>query len=261
MPRLTIAAVAATAAFKKARHRIRLRFRLTIAAVAATAAEIQFDVEASGIAASRLPQSRRLRPSEADQQAMLDLRLTIAAVAATAASVVIVVSAPVILPPHDCRSRGDCGPGNPGKKDDGRYPPHDCRSRGDCGPAFLRHPLAAVAPASRLPQSRRLRLNGSRWRNWKSNPPHDCRSRGDCGVVRAISSVNYSIRLTIAAVAATAALSARRIRAQPITRLTIAAVAATAAVDDDSTCSNMYRLTIAAVAATAASQVGCPRVM
>ncbi len=83
-------------------------------------------------------------------------RLTIAAVAATAA--------------RDANLRGA-----------DLRPPHDCRSRGDCGlePAIVpqserdtRLTIAAVAAtAAALQQALQQGVQ----------PPHDCRSRGDCG--------------------------------------------------------------------------------
>ena len=86
-------------------------------------------------------------------------------------------------------------------------------------------------------------------------PPHDCRSRGDCGEkVFKASSPFAKLRLTIAAVAATAA--AARIRAGgnffQFLRLTIAAVAATAAYLMGEKFPKISAFTIAAVAATAA---------
>jgi len=63
-----------------------LQNRLKIAAVAATAASNMSYPNASPIAASRLPQSRRLRPNTGYVAAHTSL-----------------------TPPQDCRSRGDCG--------------------------------------------------------------------------------------------------------------------------------------------------------
>ena len=62
----------------------------------------------------------------------------------------------------------------------GASSPHDCRSRGDCG------------------ARQRGRI---RW----FFPPHDCRSRGDCGEAHGKLVTTEKDRLTIAAVAATAA--------------------------------------------------------
>jgi len=155
--------------------------RLKIAAVAATAAE---DVSPAIIpvdAASRLPQSLRLRQLAWSQRALekrcrlkiaavaataatdvnfgnpfTNIRLKIAAVAATAARAVA-EEAEGVLPPQDCRSRGDCGRLNILISFVSALPPQDCRSRGDCGAAHFG-----------------LALRDSR-------PPQDCRSRGDCG--------------------------------------------------------------------------------
>ncbi len=155
-------------------------------------------------------------------------RLTIAAVAATAAG----------TRPEICNRQN---------------PPHDCRSRGDCGGAgdylrvrdFSRLTIAAVAAtaarstaisglaprsASRLPQSRRLRPRGSPIASTSDFPPHDCRSRGDCGLEIGLQLLTRRCRLTIAAVAATAAWKLSEARKKIISRLTIAAVAATAAI-------------------------------
>src|SRR5581483_5384560 len=157
-------------------------------------------------------------------------RLTIAAVAATAAGAGRRRKRRGRLPPHDCRNRGDCGLRGSGRWSTSRFrltiaavaataatlgegwgfcltearltiaavaataarrggrgalhasmPPHDCRSRGDCGPSPTPPTARPTAPASRLPQSRRLR--------------HLHRDGG----------TGFPIRLTIAAVAATAA--------------------------------------------------------
>ena len=62
-------------------------------------------------------------------------------------------------------------------------PPHDCRSRGDCGAAAAAE-AERVGAASRLPQSRRLRLDAMTRGPKFLDPPHDCRSRGDCGLLR-----------------------------------------------------------------------------
>ena len=150
-----------------------------IAAVAATAALNCASALSNPSAASRLPQSRRLRPSPSRPETYthaasrlpqsrrlrqnskrwktqrLVPRLKIAAVAATAAVVVrtrqankrrlkiaaVAATAAflLILP------------------DTGGVPPQDCRSRGDCG------------KSTRKPRKRR------------TQPPQDCRSRGDCG--------------------------------------------------------------------------------
>jgi len=180
------------------------------------------------MAASRLPQSRRLRPPKSQS------------------------SKPNSQPPQDCRSRGDCGDCDYNLGILAFPPPQDCRSRGDCGdrqcktvegnPARLKiaavaataatpsgSPLAAGFTASRLPQSRRLRrLNLASILTWTKppqdcrsrgdcgippvhvephsfGPPQDCRSRGDCGCPHGLSPFMAFIRLKIAAVAATAA--------------------------------------------------------
>ena len=106
--------------------------RLKIAAVAATAA-LNCSMNCSSLlAASRLPQSRRLRQKVPLIFQSRPYRLKIAAVAATAARKTNNKKGRVI-PPQDCRSRGDCGKG-----------------LGDI--------VARKIAASRLPQSRRLRL-------------------------------------------------------------------------------------------------------
>jgi len=88
---------------------------------------------------------------------------------------------------------------------------------------------ARVTAASRLPQSRRLRPGNYFWPRLIPNPPHDCRSRGDCGFKNHIAALDAEIRLTIAAVAATAAVIVHGPVPVNVARLTIAAVAATAA--------------------------------
>ena len=179
--------------------------------------------------ASRLPQSRRLRPMPSKSTWQHG------------------------YPPQDCRSRGDCGTGQQERSRVGEDPPQDCRSRGDCGWSTLtRSP--ACNPASRLPQSRRLRPPGGnrshirapaasrlpqsrRLRHQPASfpstgvlnrlkiaavaataasatdtllvasvPPQDCRSRGDCGQKMRPHYSRPANRLKIAAVAATAAL-------------------------------------------------------
>ena len=108
-------------------------------------------------------------------------------------------------------------------------PPHDCRSRGDCGGCLI-GTVSQFGAASRLPQSRRLRP-----------------------VLEEDWSIAAAIRLTIAAVAATAASAHSGSANSRLSRLTIAAVAATAASTASATCCIAdFRLTIAAVAATAA---------
>ena len=83
--RLTIAAVAATAASVPDIPAVGIVLRLTIAAVAATAASARTGCRSTTGAASRLPQSRRLRHIGIGGVAPDGCRLTIAAVAATAA--------------------------------------------------------------------------------------------------------------------------------------------------------------------------------
>ncbi len=83
-------------------------------------------------------------------------------------------------------------------------PPHDCRSRGDCGGKaveggmqdLLRLTIAAVAATA---------ATYCKVSSLVLKPPHDCRSRGDCGSFRAGRRADDLTRLTIAAVAATAA--------------------------------------------------------
>ena len=111
-------------------------------------------------------------------------RLTIAAVAATAAGTEML-----------CTAVGD--------------PPHDCRSRGDCGAerakatAAQDSRLTIAAVAATFPPKPPCAPD-------MGFPPHDCRSRGDCG--RVLNSRQHvgPPRLTIAAVAATAAARSRR---------------------------------------------------
>ncbi len=161
------------------------RNRLTIAAVAATAATFLYARMLSARPASRLPQSRRLR--------------------------LVVVSSifRCPLPPHDCRSRGDCGCRGWTLGCPTHVPPHDCRSRGDCG----RGASSQNGPqktASRLPQSRRLRLEffcrDCGERHPASRLPQSRRLRPD----RCYRFMIIPTRLTIAAVAATAACSMRQ---------------------------------------------------
>ena len=164
--------------------------------------------------ASRLPQSRRLRP------------------------MLIVYDTNRYSPPQDCRSRGDCGVRVDGMAESGQLPasrlPQSRRLRlvlrMSCNFAAksasrlpqsrrLRPPVAEVSfvicvAASRLPQSRRLRHARRALQVRNQVPPQDCRSRGDCGELIFSSSVcSLSCRLKIAAVAATAAVSVRRIAA------------------------------------------------
>ncbi len=156
-------------------------------------------------------------------------RLTIAAVAATAALITTARVGNLFRPPHDCRSRGDCGDAEP----DGvnvkvnrltiaavaataagdRERLLELRNAASRLPQSRRLRLrkkfdnaAAAKTASRLPQSRRLRQWLELQRKGAECPPHDCRSRGDCGCFGwLILLAHIPIRLTIAAVAATAA--------------------------------------------------------
>ena len=133
-------------------------------------------------AASRLPQSRRLRLRYcAVTRRCRRTRLKIAAVAATAARCIDTVAR--------CRR---------------------IRLKIAAVAATAAARLTAMhAPtrhaASRLPQSRRLRLTGHLATLRATDPPQDCRSRGDCGA--AVSDLHslHESRLKIAAVAATAA--------------------------------------------------------
>ena len=84
--RLKIAAVAATAASLSCQSGFQTGVRLKIAAVAATAAETARLWCMACVAASRLPQSRRLRQQPPRQLESVVPRLKIAAVAATAAA-------------------------------------------------------------------------------------------------------------------------------------------------------------------------------
>ena len=178
--RLTIAAVAATAAPAVSDQRNGTKARLTIAAVAATAAFLQLLAFFSRRAASRLPQSRRLR--------QLCLKWL----------------ARCLSPPHDCRSRGDCG--IPWRvalalQDDAASRLPQSRRLRRCAAwrtigGFNRLTIAAVAATAA----------GSRFiRSDCGGPPHDCRSRGDCGLIASFLVMGAGARLTIAAVAATAA--------------------------------------------------------
>jgi len=122
-------------------------------------------------------------------------------------------------------------------------------------PEECRDNRASRYPASRLPQSRRLRRRRQVCRPDRVAPPQDCRSRGDCGQTVRVPPFHPASRLKIAAVAATAASAlspnvlkpetasrlpqSRRLRhgcgpqeAGIIGRLKIAAVAATAARHD-----------------------------
>ena len=155
-------------------------------------------------AASRLPQSRRLRLEVHWLRVSDSCRLKIAAVAATAAF----ASAPQTpcwwpasrLPQSRRLRRNGWNPTRPFN-----YPPQDCRSRGDCGKWGVTR-IVPHNPASRLPQSRRLRLPMGMPRNMPPTPPQDCRSRGDCGVKIIPKLECRNDRLKIAAVAATAAV-------------------------------------------------------
>jgi len=153
--RLKIAAVAATAAGDGQGCRAASEDRLKIAAVAATAAGVNAGNGIAGFAASRLPQSRRLRPepscapwfcapaSRLPQSRRLRLiivnssgftriRLKIAAVAATAAILGLTdsVKPDVRLKIAAVAATAACymvyNELHP-------EPPQDCRSRGDCG--------------------------------------------------------------------------------------------------------------------------------
>ena len=155
-------------------------------------------------AASRLPQSRRLRLEVHWLRVSDSCRLKIAAVAATAAF----ASAPQTpcwwpasrLPQSRRLRRNGWNPTRPFN-----YPPQDCRSRGDCGKWGVTR-IVPHNPASRLPQSRRLRLQMGMTRNMPPKQPQDCRSRGDCGVKIIPKLECRNDRLKIAAVAATAAV-------------------------------------------------------
>ena len=109
-------------------------------------------------------------------------------------------------PPQDCRSRGDCGVRVFHMTGITSTPPQDCRSRGDCG--FAVSECDGFFPtASRLPQSRRLRRITFMMVRLIMKPPQDCRSRGDCGGVIFFNHDRECFRLKIAAVAATAAMT------------------------------------------------------
>ena len=156
------------------------------------------------------PQDCRSRGDCGTQPVSVDAayicRLKIAAVAATAAYDFLARTL-LTNPPQDCRSRGDCGVARVSairhvqlrlkiaavaataarlkpRQWITSIPPHDCRSRGDCGRPDRNEHCRSIT-ASRLPQSRRLRL-AVEWH---------------CTV-----QLN---RLTIAAVAATAAMRCR----------------------------------------------------
>ena len=178
--RLKIAAVAATAARFSILTRSSRSPRLKIAAVAATAATCKNVFKTRRITASRLPQSRRLR-LQTNSGGKICFK-----------------------PPQDCRSRGDCG-WNPRFWDWGRenrlkiaavaataaLPRKPARKHSASASRlpqsrrlrlyWLLHMPVAGYPASRLPQSRRLRRDGSAARGIPLYPPQDCRSRGDCG--------------------------------------------------------------------------------
>jgi len=202
--RLKIAAVAATAARFSILTRSSRSPRLKIAAVAATAATCKNVFKTRRITASRLPQSRRLR-LQTNSGGKICFK-----------------------PPQDCRSRGDCG-WNPRFWDWGRE--NRLKIAAVAATAALPRKPARKhsASASRLPQSRRLRLlaraalqrgrqppqdcrsrgdcgfTGCCTCPWPAIPPQDCRSRGDCGASASLDLLKSWLRLKIAAVAATAA--------------------------------------------------------
>src|SRR5581483_6213064 len=86
-----------------------------------------------------------------------------------------------------------------------------------------------TTPASRFPQSRRLRLNKKEIDFQKWLPPQDPRSRGDCALKSAELKLAFAARLKIPAVAATAAADCGK-HCNGHCRLKIPAVAATAAL-------------------------------
>ncbi len=272
--RLKIAAVAATAASNIIIFGRSALIRLKIAAVAATAASTSGQARPCGRAALRLPQSRRLRLAKSFHQYF---RQTAASRLPQSRRLRLSGQTARQPPPSTASRLPQSRRLRPcliyGRKYQ-QFPPQDCRSRGDCGlrraknemRRLYRLKIAAVAataanswmlspiliePASRLPQSRRLRRrprrsvgsSGSASRLPQSRrlrpkslsnqlrislPPQDCRSRGDCGAHMTNTVVAILIRLKIAAVAATAAPVGCRLLSC-LDRLKIAAVAATAA--------------------------------
>ena len=137
-------------------------------------------------AASRLPQSRRLRPVQAPTPLpMADDRLKIAAVAATAATMrarSLDSSQAASRLPQSRRLRPGLVRCDPAKLRTASRLPQSRRLR----PRSPVPELTANLPASRLPQSRRLRR--PKWPAPLANgflPPQDCRSRGDCGIISA----------------------------------------------------------------------------
>ena len=159
--------------------------RLKIAAVAATAAPGFHSSHNRILTASRLPQSRRLRPADSGQKQTPP------------------------PPPQDCRSRGDCGVAVGVLEDAGGARLKIAAVAATAAGSPLLE-MSARRAASRLPQSRRLRLLGSPKSRCAFCPPQDCRSRGDCGMMDTSISSSCGFRLKIAAVAATAASSAPR---------------------------------------------------
>ena len=159
----------------------RIKRRLKIAAVAATAAASWLLGWLSVISASRLPQSRRLRPHLALPDSMRGVPASRLPQSRRLRLLQTRADFGIEDPPQDCRSRGDCGQRSGLQCRSTNSPPQDCRSRGDCGPNCL-----GIASPSPL-------------------PPQDCRSRGDCGSPRSSKTSNQTVRLKIAAVAATAA--------------------------------------------------------
>ncbi len=201
--RLTIAAVAATAAITICAGVTVVGCRLTIAAVAATAAKEASSQNGREKTASRLPQSRRLRPIQIPELNLLRDRLTIAAVAATAANPLPNQqnpTTPASRLPQSRRLRLCPGAEKLFGGNTASRLPQSRRLRQQPNHTTMTNNLTA----SRLPQSRRLRLaakgrgvgalhrltiaavaaTAAIWpvgMGFRCGPPHDCRSRGDCG--------------------------------------------------------------------------------
>ncbi len=136
------------------------------------------------MAASRPPESRRLRRPPAGPLYLTSRRLTPPGIAATAATF-RVVTLGAEPPPQAPRNRGDCG---------------DERS----ADAY------AIPAASRPPESRRLRPGGGRPGGRDRTSPHAPRNRGDCGRSACLKIARQFHRLTPPGIAATAAPHATR---------------------------------------------------
>ena len=201
-------------------------------------------------AASRPPESRRLRPVATAAAALL-LRLTPPGIAATAADTATGLDcalSPASRPPESRRLRRGCW-----IRTVAAPPPHAPRNRGDCGPTCTSVALALVdrltppgiaataALASRLDACAELRLT----------PPGIAATAASHAMVM---TWRWTIRLTPPGIAATAAQLTARECLRPISRLTPPGIAATAAQATRSQGDQSTRLTPPGIAATAARQ-------